>query len=76
VAKRGDFRYPWVNLIDLRFVKAFKTEGMKVEPTLDLYNLFNNNAVTNAVTTIGSSLGRPSSIVMGRLVRLGLHMTF
>ena len=38
--------------------------------------MFNNNAVTSAVTTIGSTLGRPSAIVMGRLLRLGGRMTF
>ena len=47
-----------------------------VEPTVDFFNLFNSNAVTNAVQTIGTSLGRPSAIVMGRLVRLGGRITF
>ncbi len=54
----------------------FKSGGTKFEPTLDVYNLFNNNAVTNAVTTIGSSLGRPSAIVMGTLVRVGGRISF
>jgi hypothetical protein len=76
VAERGDFRYPWVNLVDLRVSKTFKAGGTKIEPTLDLFNVFNNNAVTSAVTTIGSSLGRPSAIVMGRLLRVGGRMTF
>ena len=76
VAQRGDFRYPWVNLVDLRLTKVFKAGRAKIEPTLDLYNVFNNNAVTSAVTTIGSSLGRPSAIVMGRLLRIGGHLTF
>jgi hypothetical protein len=55
---------------------VFRAGRTKIEPTVDLYNLFNNNAVTNAVTTIGSSLGRPSAIVMGRLLRIGGHVTF
>jgi Carboxypeptidase regulatory-like domain len=76
VAPRGDFRYPWVNLVDLRLVKVFKSGSMRFEPTIDLYNVFNNAAVTNGVTTIGSSLGRPSAIVMGRLLRVGGRMTF
>ena len=50
--------------------------GVRVEPTVDLFNVFNNNAVTNAVTAVGSSLGRPSAIVMGRLLRVGGHVTF
>jgi hypothetical protein len=75
-AERGEFRYPWVNLVDLRVAKSFRVAGAKIEPTVDLYNIFNNNAVTNAVTTIGASLGRPSAIVMGRLLRLGGRITF
>jgi hypothetical protein len=76
VAERGEFRYPWVNLVDLRATKIFKVGRTRIEPTLDLFNVFNNAAVTNAVTTIGTSLGRPSAIVMGRLLRIGGHVTF
>jgi hypothetical protein len=76
VAERGQFRYPWVNLVDLRATKIFKVGRTRIEPTLDLFNVFNNNAVTSAVTTIGTSLGRPSAVVMGRLLRLGGHLTF
>jgi Carboxypeptidase regulatory-like domain len=76
VAERGEYRYPWVNLIDVRLAKVFRVGGRRFEPTLDLFNLFNNNAVTNAVQTVGSSLGRPSAIVMGRLVRVGGRLTF
>jgi Carboxypeptidase regulatory-like domain len=76
VAPRGEFRYPWQNLVDLRFTRIFRMNNLRFEPTVDLYNIFNNNAETNAVTTIGSSLGRPSAIVMGRLLRVGGHITF
>ena len=76
VAERGEYRYPWVNLLDLRVAKSFEAGGTRIEPTLDLYNVFNNNAVTNAVQTLGTSLGRPSSIVMGRLLRLGGRISF
>ena len=76
VAERGEFRYPWVNLLDLRATRTFRFGAATFEPTVDLYNVFNNNAVTNAVQTIGTSLGRPSAIVMGRLLRLGGRMTF
>jgi hypothetical protein len=75
-APMGDYRYPWQNLVDLRLVKIFRTGSSRIEPTIDLYNIFDNNAVTSAVTTIGPSLGRPSAIVMGRLLRVGAHVTF
>ena len=45
-----------------------------VEPFL--FNLFNDAAITNAVANVGGSLGRPSAIVMGRLVRIGGRIAF
>lgn len=77
VAHPGDFRYPWQNLLDLRFSKVFRVrERFKIEPTADLFNVFNSSAVTSAVTTIGPSLLRPSNIVMGRMLRLGETFSF
>jgi len=76
VAPRGDFRYPWVNLVDLRVAWSVRSGGTRFEPTVDLFNVFNDSALTSAVTTIGSSLGRPSAIVMGRLLRVGARITF
>ena len=76
VVPRGEYRYPWQNLVDLRLVKAVQRGGVRFEPTPDLFNIFNDNAVTNAVTTVGSSLGRPSAIEMGRLVRVGGRIAF
>src|SRR5262245_56445514 len=76
VAPRGDFRYAWQNLVDIRFVKVIKAGSVRIEPTVDVFNLFNDDAVTNAVTTVRSSLGRPSAIVMGRLVRIGGRIAF
>ena len=76
VASRGDFRYPWQNLVDIRFAKIVKAAGVRIEPTVDLFNLFNDAAVTSGVTVVGGSLGRPSAIVMGRLVRVGGRIAF
>jgi hypothetical protein len=76
VAALGDYRYPWQNLVDIRLVKVLKAGGGRFEPTIDVFNLFNNNAITSQVTTVGTSLGRPSAIVMGRLVRVGGRFSF
>jgi outer membrane receptor for Fe3+-dicitrate len=76
VAPRGEYRFPWVNIVDLRVTKTFTSGALRFEPIVDLFNIFNNNAVTNSVQTVGSSLGRPSAIVMGRLLRLGARMNF
>jgi hypothetical protein len=42
----------------------------------DLYNLLNSNATIAEVETVGTSLGRPSAIVDGRLLRLGVQWRF
>jgi hypothetical protein len=41
VAARGEFRYPWQNLVDLRLTKIFRSNGLRFEPRVDLYNIFN-----------------------------------
>ena len=77
VAAPGAFRYPWQNLLDLRFSRVFKFhERWSFEPMADLYNTFNSSAVTSAVTAIGPSLLKPSNIDMGRILRLGGRITF
>jgi len=77
VAAPGSFRYPWQNLFDLRFSRVFRIrERVGIEPLVDLYNTFNSSAITSEVTTVGSSLGKPSNIDMGRLLRLGGRITF
>jgi hypothetical protein len=76
VAANGDFRYPWQNLLDIRLSKSFRSGQTRIEPIVDLFNVFNNNAVTSQVTTVGTSLGRPSAIVMGRLLRVGGRISF
>ena len=75
-APAGAYRFPWVNLVDIRLTKSFRAGGVRIEPTADLFNVFNNNAVTSSVSAVGPSLGRPSAIVVGRLLRLGAHITF
>ncbi|HEY7285651.1 MAG TPA: TonB-dependent receptor [Vicinamibacterales bacterium] len=76
LAPAGDYRYPWVNIVDLRFSKVFRAGNTRIEPIADLFNVFNNDATTSATNTFGPSLGRPSAIVMGRLLRLGGRITF
>lgn len=77
VAPPGQYRYPWVNLVDIRMAKTFKLgEHLTFEPSADIFNLLNTSGVTSAVTTVGSSLLRPSQIEFGRLLRVGGRFAF
>jgi hypothetical protein len=77
VAPSGAYRYPFQNLLDLRVSKSWNIrDRVQIEPVADLFNVLNTSAVTSAVTTIGSSLLRPSNIDFGRMARLGGKITF
>jgi hypothetical protein len=76
VAASGDYRLPYQNLFDLRFAKTIKARNLEIEPTADLFNVFDSNAVTSRVTTLGSSLLRPSGIDNARVLRLGVRVKF
>src|SRR5205814_10407720 len=34
VAERGEFRYPWQNVADLRMTRAFRVNNVRLEPTI------------------------------------------
>lgn len=73
---RGEYRLENNKLVDVRFAKVFRGRGIRFEAVADIYNLLNSNATTGEVTTVGPSLGRPSSILQARFVRLGIQMKF
>jgi len=76
VVPRGEVRYDPVHLLDLRLSKRVRLGASQIEFLADVYNVLNSSAVTGEVGAIGSSLGVPSSIVDGRLLRVGLKFTF
>jgi hypothetical protein len=73
---RGELRLQTNNLLDLRFAKIFRVRSTRLEAMADLYNVLNSNATTGEVTTVGPSLGRVSSILQARFLRLGVQMKF
>jgi len=73
---RGEYRLQNNNLVDLRVSKILRFAGVRLEGIADIYNLLNSNATTGEVQTVGPALGRPSAILEGRILRLGVQMTF
>ncbi|MGH9333352.1 MAG: TonB-dependent receptor plug domain-containing protein, partial [Vicinamibacteria bacterium] len=74
--RNDDNRYDGVTMLDLRVGRAFPMGQWRLEPFLDLYNLFNANTVLNEVTTLGPNLGQVSSTINPRVVRIGFKMNF
>ena len=69
-------RYERVTLLDLRVGRPFRFGTMRFEPFIDGYNLTNANSVLSEITTIGSTLGRVSSTINPRIVRIGAKVDF
>ena len=67
-----------VTILDLRLEKQFTMPGRWGQLALhfDAFNLFNENAVRNAVQNAGPAYGRITSIVSPRMLRLGLGWSF
>jgi hypothetical protein len=76
LVSRGTYRLQRANLLDLRLAKVLRFGSTRLEVIGDIYNVLNANATTGEVQSVGPSLGRPSSIVDGRLLRLGAQFKF
>jgi hypothetical protein len=72
----GEVRKESLSLLDFRLAKRFTLGDVAFEPTLDLYNVLNENAALSEVETVGPALGRIARNVDGRTVRLGVRVQF
>ncbi|MBI4471630.1 MAG: hypothetical protein HY646_03115, partial [Acidobacteria bacterium] len=73
----GVTRKPDVRITDISFAKDLQIrESVRFSPKLEIFNLFNSNAVLSRTTQIGPAYGRVSNIVRGRLMRAGFNLNF
>ena len=64
------------NQVDINFRRAFTVGNMRLEPGVDIYNLFNSNPVLTENQNYGTSLGRPLKVLQARLLRLTTQISF
>ena len=66
-----------VNQLDFGVGKQIgEQSGRRVRVQLDLFNALNSNVILNSTSAWGPNLRRPSSILQGRLTRLGMTFYF
>jgi hypothetical protein len=75
---RGDYATDIVHVFDVRAQKVFRfgEKGMNIRGFVDLYNIFNTNAVQEETTSYGSNYLRPSLISGPRIARVGIRFEF
>ena len=77
VNPRGTNRLPDVNAFDMAVRKRFQiSRTLTAEPAVELFNLANANTVQGRITTLGPAYHRVSSVMRGRMLRVGLNMKF
>jgi hypothetical protein len=72
----GERYFDRVNQFDVSIGREFVLGKARLTPKLNLYNLFNVNPILNEVTTFGSSLGRPTSVLPARVVHFNMLVKF
>ncbi|MBM3779289.1 MAG: TonB-dependent receptor [Acidimicrobiia bacterium] len=65
-----------VTQFDLRVTKLFRFRRVRVRGDLDLYNLFNSRDILGVVSTYGPVWLRPTSVLGGRLIKVGGQLDF
>ena len=56
--------------------KSISLRHVRVEPTMDLYNLFNSSAILGINARYGPSWLTPTQILPGRLFKFGAQLYF
>src|SRR5262249_38346593 len=62
--------------LDVRLSKIVRFRKLKFQGNFDLYNALNSSAIAGRNNTFGSSWGRPTLLLDGRLIQLRVRTTF
>ena len=65
-----------IQQLDFRFSRDFRVGRTRVEPEFDIYNALNASPVLAVNSTYGSSWLTPTQILAGRLLKLGVQVSF
>ena len=65
-----------INQLDFTVSKSFKSRGIDFRPEAAIFNMLNASPVTGQTNTYGANLGRVTSVLNARLVRVGFTATF
>ncbi len=65
-----------LNQVDFRVAKNINVGQVLVQPQLDLYNMLNANAVYGVTAAYGPAWTRPTLIMLGRMLKFGVQLTF
>jgi hypothetical protein len=65
-----------MNRVDLRFGKKVSSHTMRLQPYLDVLNVFNASPAITLNNTYGPAWQRPLGILVGRMLKVGMQVDF
>ena len=65
-----------LNQVDMRFTRAFRFGGSRIQASAELYNVFNVRTTEGIINTYGATWLRPAAILGGRLFKFGAQVDF
>jgi len=65
-----------LNRVDLRFGKNLHARGTRFQPYVDVLNVLNASPVITENLTYGPAWRRPLTILVGRMVQMGMQVDF
>jgi len=69
------FMRQW-NQLDVTATRVFQIGKVQFEAALEIFNALNSSVVLNEVQTFGPSLGNPTEILQGRILRVSSQVKF
>ncbi len=69
---------PRVNQFDFAISKVIRVRNIRINPKLDIFNAFNSDDYTSVTSTQygGATYLRPTSILQGRIIRVGIDTSW
>ena len=64
------------NQVDVRLAKKFQVRKVKMQGQFDMFNVLNGSNILSSNEAFGSTLDRPTAILQGRLLAVGMQMDF
>ena len=76
VEPRATTRKDDLNVVDVNLGRTFTNGNFRIEPRLEIFNLFNTGVITSRVTQYGPTYGNAIEVYGGRTLKLAANLNW
>ena len=76
IQNNTEFSEGWNTQLDVRFAGNIRAGQLRIQPKLDVFNVFNADTVLGTVTAYGPAWQRATGVLGSRVIRLGVQLNF